>query len=141
MVESFLCSLYEYNYARGARQRCVNAVMGLEFFLTELRKKLTRSRLCLKVVDRLLLKQLLPPMFWLVVNGIACEATLRQDTVLSVGLRLLHGEYLRAKELLRLRISDIAMAGDPRLAHWHATNTGGMRLRLTKTGPEKFIEL
>lgn len=57
-------------------------------------------------------------MSWIVMNGLACESSLRQDQLLSVCLRNMHAGHLRASEVLRLRISDVALPGDAKLAYW-----------------------
>lgn len=140
-MEAFILSTYQDDPSRGAKSRMACSVMGAELFLPQHRKKLVGSRLALKGWDRLVPRKSPPPISFSILNGIACECERRGLAVYNIAFRMQFHCYLRASELLQLRVSDVSLPGDVRLSHWGQTSSGGIRLVDTKTGPEQFVTL
>lgn len=133
--------LYSISPLRGQRQLLINCVMGIELLNPHLKGSLKRSRAVYAGWDKIHPSSSPPPI---PAALIALQAmTLRACGLGEVGLALLlafHG-LLRISELGRLLWHDVLLPGDIRLPESTARNSGGLLIRVAKTGVLQFVPL
>jgi integrase len=139
-VDRRLTEFLEDEYRRdGSFATGAHAVFGLMHAVPRLRRKLHRAQRALKGWEKSRPKRSHPLLTWeltvlvsltLAASGFADEAL---ATVLAFDC------YMRLKEFVNLRGSDIARVNDARLGGAHPAMA--VALRTTKTGPNRFVSI
>jgi integrase len=126
------------------KTKAVATVFGIIMYLPRLRQHLPTARLALRGWDRLQPSQPFPPLTWELTLAIAFGMRRHRSAqafgpLAAIATLLAFDCYLRINELLQLRKEDVADVGDLRLNGFSATMA--LRLRRTKTGTNKWVEL
>lgn len=138
----FIVTLFEELPTRGQRQVGINARAGLAARYGIHQNDLALSGRALKAWDRRVPGRSPPPftfalMLVLAHQMRAQEADQSAGRRIAAGVVLMFGGYLRASELLELRVDELALPGDDRLA---GGTGGGLRMD-AKTGRHQFVPL
>jgi len=115
-----------------------NALYGTIHASPDLKGCLPKACRALKAWSRLHPPQPRPPLTWEMSVVIAFKISMANWTM-GVACLLAFVCYLRIGEMCRIRVSDVAVAGDLRLS---STRRGmSIRLRITKTGLNKWVDV
>ena len=112
---------------------------GISLHLPHIKDQLFGSRLSLRGWRRLVPSVQYPPLTWDITVCIGVQLACNGHWSMGVGILLAFDCYLRVGELLNLRWSDVALPQDRRLGPTFSNGT--LRLRKTKTGPEKSVAI
>ena len=135
MVE-FFHFLYTDNAGK-CRSVAECALSGVHLLAPRLKGHLLEASLCLRGWRRLVPPVPHPPITKEMTVAVAAVLLVRGKWEAAIGVLLAFDCYLRAGELLRLRVCDVSLPGDDRLGSVFAG--AGLRLATTKTGQEQFV--
>lgn len=131
---------YDDNPRRGERQKCINAMAGLEFFIPSLQQKLRSTRLAVRGWDRLVPSKPPLPLPESVMRALCGLFVSQNDLFLEFTLHLAFDGYLRAMELLGLTVGHVFLPDDPRFPQYDASSfAGGCMIPVAKTGNNQFV--
>lgn len=170
-LSDFLVARRWEDDSRGARQRAVNAVSGVQLYLGFKAAELNLVHRLLRAWDKIRPGQRRPPLTrglayalarevrrfgqpeWAVPVGgprrgraaataAAAAAAARTEPLrVSCLLVLTFAGFLRISELCALRLEDVALPGDARLFAGARGQAAGLRVRWAKTGAEQFVSV
>lgn len=150
-VSLYLGCLYQRGGGR-LRQLAVSTVYGLCYYYPALRGQLVESRQMLRGWTRLHPSVSHPPLTWPLVTLIAVTMALNGYGDGALATLVSFDALLRITEMGSLRVSDVAAPSDPRRGRISslssrarrptaATSRVLLRLRVTKTGSNQWVEL
>ncbi|MDR3549717.1 MAG: hypothetical protein P4M11_15835 [Candidatus Pacebacteria bacterium] len=123
----------------GGYTRSSQALFALIFELPHLKSKLPHARRALKGWNNRRQQRSYPPLTWELTVVIAIRMAGLGRAAESIATLLAFDCYLRISEFTRLRRNDIAVPNDARLGAAHTAMA--LRLRNTKTGPNKWVSV
>jgi integrase len=139
-VDEFLCEWFHDLYqTRGSLSTAACGLNGLIFLDPRLKHRLPLARRALKGWQRLHPPAVHPPISFDVAVLIAVTLAKNGFVEEAVGTLLAFDGLLRVGELANLHLSDVADAKDVRFGSEYRGLS--LRLRITKTGPNKFVML
>ena len=135
LVEYF----HELFLSDAGRSPASNALNGLVWLCPDLRFQLPLAAAAVRGWEKLAVKRSYPPLTWELALAIATRLIVDGDRRGGVAIVLGFDCMLRPGELVALRREDVLDEGDARVGSEHR----GMHLRLrrTKTGPNKSVEV
>ena len=133
--------LYEENPKRGERQRFINTIFGLEFFVPVCKGLLREARMAAKGWNRVAPASSPPPLSLSIVHAISGFYLRRNKIDYALAFSLGFHGYLRSNELLSLRFRDLSLPGDARLNAGLCTQRAGLVVMEAKTGKLQFVPL
>jgi integrase len=114
-------------------------VYGIYTFMPELKGMLPRSAAAVRAWNKTKIGDSYPPLSWELTVAIAVQMTRAYGIAYGIGVLLSFDCLLRVSELVNLRVRDVADDGDKRISSEHKGMI--LRLRQTKTGPNKWVEV
>jgi integrase len=130
----------EFAYETGVSlSRAEYALHGLCNVIPRAKPFMMLSRQQLRGWRKSTVKNPHPPLTWGLACAIATRLALTGHIRYAVGLLLSFDCFLRVGELVALRREDIAIPGEARVDDGY--DKLGVRLRQTKTGPNKFVSV
>jgi integrase len=138
LLTDYLHELYEINDGK-LKSLASETLYGIVSKLPRSQGKLLTAQSCIKNSMKLRPSQSYPPLTWELTVLIAIQMVRNKALRAAIGTLLAFDCFLRINELLSLKKSDIADAGDNRIG----ANFAGMalRLRTTKTGKNQWVEV
>ena len=139
-LDELLTDYFHWRYDTGqSRSGAAATLHGVLALFPHYKSHLRLSALALRGWSRICPPVSYPPLTWDLTCVVAVQLTRSGDWRLGVGVLLSFDCYLRAGELLQLRVSDVVEPGDARAGS--VLNGMALRLRRTKTGPNKWVEV
>jgi len=138
VLTEYFHACFVENEGKG-KQAAVNTRSGLIHLYPELKNELARSSRALRGWSKLKPSTAYPPLTWHLSVLIAVRMVLDGRYRYAVGVLLAFDCLLRVGELVKLRREDITDLRDARVGSEY--RGVGLRLRMTKTGPNKWVEV
>jgi integrase len=134
LLSEYIHDLY---LTRRKRFLVADALYGLIWLLPHLHGSLRLSARCIEGWGRLMPSVSFPPMSRAVAVAASLSLLKSRLPVLALGVLVAFDGYLRVGELLSLRLADVAL---PAAVSPHLRRVS-LRLRHTKSGPNRFVAL
>lgn len=133
--------LYQNNPRRGQRQIFVNAIMGAELFNPHLKGSLLRARAVYAGWDKIQPRVSPPPVPEALLAVIVLDLKDQGLHEEALAIFLTFYALLRIGEICRLCWDDVLLPGDCRLPDTGDRGSGGVLIRIAKTGVRQFVPL
>jgi integrase len=133
-LAGFIEDLYDNG---GSKSKAANALYGMCALMPRARAHFSVSRMQLRGWNNATEKSPHPPLTFGLTCAIAVRMALDGKHRQAVATLLAFDCFLRIGELVNLRKEDISLPGDARVDAGY--DRVGLRLRQTKTGPNKFV--
>lgn len=132
--------LYDLNARRGCLQQFRSSLLGLILILPELKTHLGRSRQLKKGCDCIVPERCPRPLPLSTVNALCAWLASHSRYCESLAINLDFHGFLRANEILKLKLAKICFPGDVRLSDFPKTRAGCV-FRHAKTESNQFVPL
>lgn len=141
-LDGVLAQYIDWLFLNGrSKQAAACAFYSVLHFMPHCKSRMFECSLRLRGWNRLQPSRSYPPMLWEIAVVVALSFIKQGDVDAGLATLLAFDAYLRVNEFCKLRISDVACAGDARLGSSPIATRMSLRLRETKTGKNQFVQV